>query len=144
MREIKFRGKHIHIFKHNEDLDDWVYGYLTDRNYIYSPELEGEMLVDPKTVGQYTGLKDYQGKEIYEGDIVRHFDKTLVCGEVVFGKTPDQQGVGGGHPAFYVKWKHNSNNVFTEFWRNDLYYWRNRVEAIGNIHENKDLLKEEE
>lgn len=66
MREILFRGKHIHALPQNEHLDGtWVYGYLCDENYIntvdedeYGGKFTSEMLIDPETVCQYTGLND--------------------------------------------------------------------------------------
>lgn len=77
MREIKFRGKMTQEFadQFNNGKRTWITGY-------YAPELLGgsvrpsitdgaiSVQVDPATVGQYTGLKDRDGKEICEGDIL--------------------------------------------------------------------------
>ena len=130
MREILFRGKRL-------DNGDWVYGYYVhigpvscQRIYII-PEYASALYVnevDPSTVGQYTSLKDKNGKRIFDGDIAK----------VLQGKDKDIAYVGFENGAFmlYPKTGNIYERTLWSYWYND---WD--VEVIGNIHDNPELLE---
>ena len=150
MREIKFRGKRI-------DNGEWVYGFLANRGLIsigaiqisvedINSKATAQMRaviqayqVDPETVGQYTGLKDRNGKEIYEGDIVRFTRKN------VFNAKGLIIGVIEYHPdrlAYIV-----SNCIVRqpdgekEKW-DYTFLSEDGLEVIGNIYDNPELLED--
>lgn len=115
-REIKFRGKRI-------DSGEWVYGYYWQNDDISAPDITHHIMtdlfpqinfsVDHATVGQYTGLKDKNGIEIYEGDI--------------FMSENGEKCV--------IEWDDN-DLCFTSFRP------LSSFQKIGNIHDNKELIKE--
>lgn len=130
MRTIKFRGK-------TSD-DIWVYGhYAGEFDNSNMGGLRGALIlapyatiVEPLTVGQFTGLLDKNGKEIYEGDII----KTRRYG-VVNGRC-NSQGV-DKFIVIYMDAQFYIENNLRHFYLQD----SKCNEVIGNIHDNPELLK---
>ena len=146
MREILFRGKKCN--------GEWTYGYYVQADYSWHNygkhkewivcsacanggwfALQEKHAVIPETVGQYTGLKDKNGKKIFEGDIVRLTDEhnemewTAV---VVFGNPNGDYNWG---------WQLNAIEEFDG--NKDILLWVDMEESgayceiIGNIHDKK-------
>lgn len=122
MREIKFRGKRV-------DDGEWVYGdlahnydsYIKDNKNLVDDLYRGWFKVVDNTVGQYTGLKDRNGREIYEGDFISAYNGRIK-GPVIF----DKRGLAFGIP--------NGPNEIYQFSMNFLE--SKDIEIIGNIYEN--------
>ena len=165
MREILFRGipkreADFHFFKiayqmsceGNFVIGSLLYEALTNRYYIVNAILAKinctvgnaqctAVEVDPATVGQYTGLKDKNGKRIFEGDIVRtDFDGAMAV--IAFGDyaSPFNSDEFTHNIGFYPAWE----KKFITRLRKDLGFFctaTGDIEVIGNIHDNPELLK---
>lgn len=125
MRTInKYRGfMYINVYQTD---GAWIYGYLADENHINSKRSGWYLSVDKDTVGQYIGVDDKNGKEIYEGDIVRVIEDF----EEIYVVEWDED------IARYVL----TQNGATMCYFGDIY--GDDMEVIGNVYENADLLKE--
>lgn len=134
MREILFRGKRV-------DNGKWITGYyfhyetchehfiITDMSYDM-PDMEQ---VIPETVGEYTGLKDKNGKKIFEGDIIA-IDEDSIYYHTASGPVRTYKGM---WVSFYLPDAHGRDCY------DELYRINSEREVIGNIHDNPELLQEE-
>lgn len=145
MRNYQFRGERI-------DNGEWAYGdlinYVNGKTAIRNTESWLTHWVDPATVGQYTGLKDKSGAEVYEGDILR-FDDTGEEG-YEYKEGFDFQNVarvefqdGRFQLTDFASENsgvlHEMHNFHIDFVANFKY-----SEVIGNIHDNPELLEGDE
>lgn len=158
MREILFRAK-----KHGSG--EWVYGYLVKRPsaaqwgdnggpwYIDVPPVDPDdsyknYNVDPETVGQYTGIRDKNGKRIFEGDIVKqnfekHIDNPCVFDDFRGFVVGVVSITGRGtfiKPAYGELYIEEEKEQDYRPQRKRLISYR--AEVLGNIHDNPELLQE--
>ena len=120
MRKIIFRGK-------RKDNGEWVYGWYVNKaeakHQIVTKEDVMPISVHPETVGQFTGLTDKNGKEIYEGDKVKVSVKNKGLPIDIFGKISWSDG----DLCYMILWLDGDSEP--------LYGWHNKeLEVIGNIH----------
>ncbi|CAG5001697.1 hypothetical protein DYBT9275_02723 [Dyadobacter sp. CECT 9275] len=129
MREIKFRGKRL-------DTHEWVYGWYVnkkkDKHQIVTSESIFPVSVKDFTVGQFTGLIDKNGVEIYDGDRIL-YSNVLERGE----------GIITFHLGFNIEWDLNTVVTSNPSLISPLFYFgcAKEIEVIGNIHDNPELIK---
>lgn len=153
MREILFRGKAINRDKgyHRTEYQngEWVYGLVTKLYDKWFENLFAEMTdtsgasgieIDYRTIGQYTGLTDRNGKKIFENDIVKCSDEN---NDIRFDAV-----VKFGNPNAVYDWGYQLKRMNGDNANTDILLWVDMeecgafIEVIGNIYDNPELLKE--
>lgn len=132
MRTIRFRGKRISggRWVYGNSLIQWNSGIAITNN-IAESKLNGKNTIEvaTQTIGQFTGLYDRNGEEIYEGDILRISDFANVVCEFRHGT------FGYMYCNDFHSFAGNTNYTFNPKNTDDDF------EIIGNVYDNPELLK---
>ena len=136
MKEVLFRGKDIIS-------NNWVYGWyapiIDDNTGVIIKNLSKGLSsnvpplrfdyskIDPKTLGQFTGIRDTYGIKIFEGDIIKYLEKDyeFIAGYVIFKDC-----------SFYIR---GLKNKWENYNLHDLKEGT-RIEIIGNIYDHNGIL----
>lgn len=130
MREILFRGK-------RKDNGEWIYGSLLSfhgHEIFDISAFNNYFPVSYETIGQWTGLVDKNGNQVFEGDIVKTKYGRL-CSVVWFSS---QSYTGWDLAAITT----GTNCVHTRCPDSFDIYKSDNLEVVGNIHDNPELLEE--
>ncbi len=128
-REIKFRFQRQYINGGNF----WEYAEIPQDLFN---ENWADLGADFNTLGQYTGLKDKNGKEIYEGDIVNYGDN--YPSEVRY----TTEGEGGIETCGFYLYEAGRGAKWEKYYprKHTLFFQTNPIEVLGNVYENPELL----
>jgi hypothetical protein len=135
VREIKFRAfdegnKVMHFdfqfMRSGSDGNDWIL-FKSDKNKEISDWYNNPYFAQQIKIMQYTGLKDTNGKEIYEGDIIKYMGFEVLDGKQI---RPTRH--------FTISSENFIRGCYALFCLMDC---NGTCEVIGNIHENSDLIK---
>ena len=159
---MKMKDRYLYKAK-RVDNGEWVRGYLFDDGFENGRVFIGGLVIEKytgtacddwtisgscfyevykSTICQCTGLKDKNGKLIWENDIVKDLFSDA-CAQIKYGSYQSCfDSTKTEHVGFYVGW----SGKYTKRYRKDLGYWINMVnaEVVGNIFDNPELSESEE